>query len=359
VLAPFAPKGASRESKRGQLEVDKIAMTKIDDVCRDEASFFLYLMRGAEESDVPAMKLPKEIRTFTFPQIRYWAIAWSLGLGGLSALVAAQFLIAWEPIRFIVSEIGVASLIAGLLAGIVEPYFRGEFARDAFLAAFRYVLPSEFKDEVEKIIRFEFISEKQVWTVKIDKVSDSVVLVTTTYERTVRNKTKSNKPVDAWYEVEDYQFPDGATQILDCGVYDDTEAVQSFQLRIREHYVEAKTAPIMVGPDGIAKVSGKALQYRRTNDSVVETFRTPIINPEIEVLIDDNEFHHIITFGTHGDYTTSKYKNHYTLSGVYFPGQFMHVRWWPKKGHHELIETVAVPAPSLSAVSGPPQAPHQ
>jgi hypothetical protein len=34
-----------------------------------------------------------------------------------------------------------------------------------------------------------------------------------------------------------------------------------------------------------------------------ETFRVPIINPEIEVLIDDKEFSHDIQFGTPGDYT--------------------------------------------------------
>jgi hypothetical protein len=80
------------------------------------------------------------------------------------------------------------------------------------------VLPPEFREEVEKILRFDFIAEKQVWTVQIEKVSDDVVRVTTTFEKTVKNKTKSNKPLGAHYEVEDYKFPNGQTQIIECGI---------------------------------------------------------------------------------------------------------------------------------------------
>ena len=62
-----------------------------------------------------------------------------------------------------------------------------------------------------------------------------------------------------------------------------------------------------------------------------ETFRMPIINPEIRVIIDDEEFSHDVRFGTYGDKTKAEFENHYKLSGVHFPGQHMVVRWWPKK----------------------------
>jgi hypothetical protein len=102
----------------------------------------------------------------TWPQIRYWSVAIVLGVVGFVASIGAQF-IPWEWLRVLLSEVAVASFIAGILAGLVEPFFRAEFARDAFLAAFRYVLPNEFKQEVEKILRTVFICEQQVWTVKI------------------------------------------------------------------------------------------------------------------------------------------------------------------------------------------------
>jgi len=265
----------------------------------------------------------------TWPQVKYWGTTALLGLLGLALVVAAQF-IGREEIRSVVSEFGVAILIAGILAGVVEPYFRKEFARDAFLAAFRYVLPTEFREEVEKILRFDFIAERQVWTVKVDKVSDEVVLVTTTYERTIRNKTKSSRVAKAWYEAEDYKFPNGSTTV-ECSIQaGDSDPLLSVGQDIGEHDAEAKTADLMIPPEGIAKVWGKGSQFRRTNDSMYENFRVPIINPEIEVIINEEEFSHAIAFGTHGGWTKLKYKNHYTLSGVYFPGQFMWVRWWPK-----------------------------
>jgi hypothetical protein len=97
-----------------------------------------------------------------------------------------------------------------------------------------------------------------------------------------------------------------------------------------KHEVGMRTPEIVVPPDKKARLWGRATQYRSTNGDVFETFREPIVNPEIEVILDEHEFDHIVRFGTHGDVTKSQYANHYTLSGVYFPGQFMVVRWWPK-----------------------------
>jgi len=191
-------------------------------------------------------------------------------------------------------------------------------------------LPEEFKEEVAKIIRTEFVAEKQVWTVQIEKVDEEAVLVTTSFERTIKNKTRSKKSVKTWYEADDYKFPNGPTIIVDGGIQDDSQRREFTPQAVRDNYVEASTPEIEVAPDKTARLWGRATQYRRTNDSMFETFRMPITNPEIEVLIDESMFSHIVTFGTHGDVTKAEFKNHYTLAGVYFPGQFMRVRWWPK-----------------------------
>jgi hypothetical protein len=267
-------------------------------------------------------------RTWTWPQIRYWVVVSAIAIVGLGFLIGAHF-IPWNEARLIATEIGIASLVASILAGVVEPFFRGEFARDAFLAAFRYVLPMEFRAEVEKILKFDFIAEEQVWTVNIEKVNEEVVLVTTTYARTIRNKTKSNKPANAWYEAEDYQFAEGATK-LECAIEYDSQILQSSTQTEKDHEIEAKTSDLMIPPDKSARIWGKGTQYRRINDSMAENFRFPIVNPEIEVILDEKEFSHAIAFGTYGDWRKSEYGNRYTLSGVYFPGQFMWVRWWPK-----------------------------
>jgi hypothetical protein len=87
----------------------------------------------------------------TWPQIRYRLVCGAFILGGL-AMASCSHLVPWEWVQVLVKDLGTGVLIAGILGAFVEPFFRKEFARDSFLAAFRRVLPDEFKDEVEKII---------------------------------------------------------------------------------------------------------------------------------------------------------------------------------------------------------------
>jgi hypothetical protein len=74
----------------------------------------------------------------------------------------------------------------------------------------------------------------------------------------------------------------------------------------------------------VSKPKQMALQL--SQDFLFETFLTPTVRPQIEVTIPD-DFEHIVEFGTAGDVEKEKYRNLYTLSGVYFPRQIMSVRW--------------------------------
>jgi hypothetical protein len=237
----------------------------------------------------------------------------------------------WEVARPIAKDLGPGIFTAGLLASLVEPFFRREFARDAFLAAFRYVLPHEFREEVEKILKFDLIGERQLWTVKVEKVTEDTVFVTTSIERVVRNKTKENKSLNTWYQVNDYRFPEGRSKIIECGIEVDAKKEEGGDPERKSYEVGMRTREVVIPPDKTARLWSKATQYRRVHGDYFETFRQPIVDPEIEVLIDENEFEHIVQFGTHGDVTKAQYGNRYKLSGVYFPGQFMIVRWWPKQ----------------------------
>ena len=78
----------------------------------------------------------------------------------------------------------------------------------------------------------------------------------------------------------------------------------------RGHYKESISKPISVYPEKTATMFSRAIQYRRTNDVIYEPFNTPVINPEIEVIISD-AFDHEIAFGTPGGFKKSRYRNHY------------------------------------------------
>ena len=220
----------------------------------------------------------KEGEGLTWPQIRYWVTCGALIVVGAGLAIWGPDL-PWAWVQAIAKELGSGLLIAGILGGFVEPFFRNEFARDAFLAAFRRVLPDEFKEEVEKIIRFEFIATKQIWTIDIKRVPDTdLVLVTTMFERTIINKSKSEKAVNTWYELEDYRFPQGRSQVIECAIQEESqkEATRFPGSIERDHYVEGKSSDVTIKPDKSAKLWGKAIQYRRENDSLYETFRMPL-----------------------------------------------------------------------------------
>jgi hypothetical protein len=294
-----------------------------------DASILVAVMSGPEED---AMAADKERNGLTRSQIIYWSISGALFVGGCAATLFGEHI---PVVGWVFKDLGPGIFTAGILALLAEPHFKKEFARDAFLAAFRYVLPTEFREEIEKIIRFEFVADRQLWTVKVDKVNDDTVVVTTSFDKTIKNRGKSTRKNRGYYTIHETSFPNGPSKIIDCRIETEDEIESEFDVtNPTGTELVAATKELDIKPGRTARVSGKGTQFRRTDDFVFETFGTPAINPEIEVLVPE-DFDHRIEFGTPGDVRKSVYSNRYTLSGVYFPGQYMFVRWWPKKekGH--------------------------
>jgi hypothetical protein len=273
-------------------------------------------------------------RQFTWPEVRYWTVGLTLVFGGAAAAIWGDDLPEWA--QRIAKELGPGIFTAGILALLVEPFFRKEFARDAFLAAFRYVLPEAFKDEVAKILTYNFICEEHLWTVTIKRIDDDAetVLVTTTFERVIRNRTSSEHKRRGYYTIIEFNYKNRVAKVLECAIESEQQKIEKFKVRNHADWLEASTEhELSIRPNETAKLSGKAEQYRRVNDMMWETFTDPIVNPKIQVNIDHSFFDHRIEFGTKGDVQKAKYDSTYTLSAVYFPGQFMNVRWWPKSVH--------------------------
>ena len=239
----------------------------------------------------------------------------------------------WSWFAFFVSELGAAISIAGVLGIFVEPFFKTDFGRDVFEAAYRYVLPREFKDEVAKVMRQQLLANSQVWTVKVERVDKDTdtVLVTTSYAKTIENKSNSTVEVGGLYTIPELDFEKGSVQILECSITTEDESETVFNTVMTEHHdLKAETKrKLKIRPKKKAKIRAKAIQYRKTTDLVFETFLTPALNPVIEAIV-PNDFEHRVQFGTDDDNPKEPYTDRYQLSGVQMPGQFMWVRWWPK-----------------------------
>ena len=246
--------------------------------------------------------------------------------GGLQWV--AQYTPPWSD--RLITEMGVAFVVAAILGLTVDWALKAEFARDVFRAAFSYVIPPEFKNEVAKILAFDFMAERHLWRVQVQKVNDETVLVTCFIHRTVRNRTSLRKPKGGYLQAWDWQFKEGSTEILECSAKNEDGVIKSFSKVERTPYqVEARTEEFTVLPNRTVELWSKSEQYRRISGDMYETFLTPALNPEIEVDI-SNEFHHEVEFGAVNVTAKEKFTNRYRLDGVYFPGNFMMVRWWPR-----------------------------
>jgi hypothetical protein len=176
-----------------------------------------------------------------------------------------------------------------------------------------------------------YIGENQLWTVKIQKISNTTVLVTTSVQKLIRNKGKAERKKSGLYSIKELRFDEGPAKILECSIEDDEHKKDEFKTRIIDENIVAETAELAIKPNATATFWGKAEQYRRISDVAFEVFMTPAVNPQIEVvLVPEGDFGHKIEFGTEGKVTKEKNSNRYALSGVYFPGQYMFVQWWPK-----------------------------
>src|SRR5215467_2792849 len=223
---------------------------------RLDGDIFAHFLTG--DSGAKNLELrTKEERQFTWPQIRYWIVGIILVIGGASGAIWGDDLsFTWA--QRIAKELGPGVFTAGILALLVEPFFRKEFARDAFLAAFRYVLPEEFKEEVTKILAHPFVSKDHIWKVKIERTNnESITLVT--------NRTSSDHDRGALYTIIEYNYEDGPAEICECSI--EKEGIRSKRLKRERHadWIEAITEKVRIAPGETAKLSMKAKQYRRSN----------------------------------------------------------------------------------------------
>jgi hypothetical protein len=117
-----------------------------------------------------------------------------------STLILFPHYLLWRWDYGITSEIGAAFVIAAILGFTVDRWLKAELRTDAFLAAIGHILEPEFRAEVSRIVGYKIICEGHSQWVEITLVENNVVRVTTSVERTLRNKSK-----DHWAPGKTYQ----------------------------------------------------------------------------------------------------------------------------------------------------------
>jgi hypothetical protein len=96
-------------------------------------------------------------------------------------------LLPWEWVRHLIRDLSVALFVAAFLAMTVDRFFKAAFARDAFYAAFSYVLPSELKQEINRIINYKFLCDKHDTIIKLVPITSDLIRLEISTEGTMRN----------------------------------------------------------------------------------------------------------------------------------------------------------------------------
>ena len=103
-----------------------------------------------------------------------------------------------------VRDFVVALFVAGLLAASVDAFFKTEFARDVFNAAFSYVLPDELKQEIRRIIEYKFLCVKHHMILKLIPIEDDLFKSEVSVGRTIKNISRYNQDVKNSFALDEW-----------------------------------------------------------------------------------------------------------------------------------------------------------
>ncbi|MFZ0424633.1 MAG: hypothetical protein WAL80_17295 [Xanthobacteraceae bacterium] len=262
----------------------------------------------------------------TWPQIRYWLICGALLIGGGAATIWGDK--TWPFVK----ELGPGIFTAGILAALVEPFFRHEFARDAFLAAFRYVMPDELKEEVQRIIGYKFLSTDSRMIVKIEPIpTTDLVRVHLSLERTVKNVSRHTEITSVMFALDEWGFDGQQSKIDECSFDIGNGPEHCGDERHDDPVVGKRRDNISIQSGQTYKVVMKGSEIHRDNDALRMFHNHAAINPVVE-LHAPADFKYGCSFGVPGEkISPSRIDAHYRLDGTQFPGQCTYIRWWREK----------------------------
>jgi hypothetical protein len=267
-------------------------------------------------------------------QIKIWLV-----LGCITAVGAAGSLwhqdIPWSWLAHLAGALSPPLFTAGILGLTVDIFLKRELARDVFVAAFRYILPDELKEEVQRIISYKFLCIDSTTIVSISAPSNDIVRVEIKHERTFKNITGHTEPFYGTFAVDEWGFSQ-KSEILECRLeigetkIDDADDNPDYEGK--KDAIGKKTKSVSVKSGNTIKSITKGFEIHRPNGELHMQFSYPSRRPKVRVETPSG-FSHSCTFGIPDEKVIrSSISQDYTLDGTQFPGQHTRVRWWPDCG---------------------------
>jgi hypothetical protein len=264
-------------------------------------------------------------------QIKIWLILGAIILIGAAGSLWYESL-PWSWLSHVAQALCPPLFTAGVLGLTVDAFLKREIARDVFVAAFRYVLPDELKDEVKRIIDYKFLCTESLSVVTIVPLPNNLVRVHISHERTFKNITGHTEPFIATFALDEWGFAD-KSEIEACYLMADgttTNATENPEYENKKDAIGRKSEPVAVKPGAIIRTVVKGFEIHRDNDQVHMEFGHPSTNPVVRVEAPQG-ISHSCSFGIPNEkIIRSNITKQYKLEGTQFPGQHTRIRWWPE-----------------------------
>jgi hypothetical protein len=259
-----------------------------------------------------------------------WLILLGFLLAGI-VLISVPHFLDWRWDFGITPEIGIALLVAAILGFTIDRWLKAELRTDAFLAAIGHVLAPEFRAEVSRIVGYKLICERHISLTEIELAGDNVVKVTSSVQRTIRNKSAYPQPIKNYVHIDEWGYAVGRSEILECVlVLEGHTLAAANPPTVHTYSLEVSTEERQLKPDQTVVFRTRWIEYKNINDQLFFHYTIPTLDPEVEVK-GPPEIEADIGFGTPVQNVEEfHYAMRRRLVGTYFPHQSISVRWWPK-----------------------------
>jgi hypothetical protein len=295
-----------------------------------DAAFLLSLSRGfrLEEGSVATNTLNRDI---PFARILLWVALGMMGAFGIIGILSAD-LIPWVWTHAPLHEISDSLLTAAILGATADRFFHAELSRDVFRAAFRYVLPDEIKEEVNRIINYRLICVRHDSSITIERLENGLIRVIMKSERKIKNISKHTETVKNLLNVDDWGFDNYHPKVIECYMLTEGgEKIDAGPTAIpHQGAIGRFTQNRNLGPSETITFVSVGYEIKRDNDDIMVYYRVPTLSPEIAIFA-PADIDYFVNFGVpEAVVTPSPVLGKFRLEGTQFPGQHTRVRWWPK-----------------------------
>lgn len=267
---------------------------------------------------------------------REWHIttlAIAIGAVGILAIIGGHFIpIKW--LESIVAELGVALVIAAVLAVLVDGTLKLGLSRDVFETTFGYLLPKELQGELQWIYDQKLLCEHHSSHFILTKIDEHSILLRETFDRTFKNISNGSFEFVPSLAIDEWNHPTRKSRIALFGyelngdtIEQKDDGVVTERLELGVLAVVPKHQKITLSKGQKIRVWGVIEEVPALNDHHISVFKYPTCNPHVRVTADDC-LEARVTFG-HREKVHAKHPGPgvWQLDGMLLPSQPMRVEW--------------------------------